>query len=1431
MFSPPLSPAILSQPASQMVSQGATATFTVAANGTQPLYYQWLFNNANILFATTSAFSVADAQPANAGLYSVIVSNWYGSVTSVVATLTVDVYALSTSSLLVGPAAASDSVVLAVTPQTGAWAATANSTWLHLTPANQSGTGSANVVFSYDANPGATRSGTLTIAGQTLTVTQAGSTYVPAGTVTFVSSGLSGPSGVAVDGAGNVYIADTGDKAIKEWTAANNTLATLVSSVLSGPEGVAVDISGNVYIADTANNAIEEWTAANGSVMTLVSGLNAPAGVAVDGAGNVYIADTGNNAIREWTASNGGIVTLVSSGLNNPSGVAVDAAGNVYIADTGNSAIKEWTPASGAVVTLVSSGLSGPGGAAVDGGGNVYIADTGNNAIKEWVAAGNAVVTLVPSGLSAPSGVAVDGAGNVYIADTANNAIKELPCAFVDPTAKSESLFAGNDTLPLVLPATANLLGPFAPASDQPWLTISGITNGVVTFFFSLNLGPIRTGNITLLGQTIPVTQADPTYSVRTTALVEGPAAGNDSVVLAVNPSIGPWTATPNASWLHVSPANQSGAGSANVVFNYDANPGATRSGTLTIAGYTVAVTQAGSTYIAAAPATLVSSGLSGPSGVAVDGAGNVYIADTGDSAIKEWTAANNVLTPLVSSGLSGPDGVAVDIAGDVYIADTGNNAIEEWTVDNGSLVTLLSGLNEPGGVAVDAAGNVYVADTGNNAIKEWTVVNYNVITLAFTGLNHPSGVAVDGVGNVYVANTGNDAIEEWSAANNNIVNLITAGLNQPRGVAVDGGGNAYVADTGNNAIKEWKAAANAVLPLVSSGLSAPSGMAVDGVGDVFIADTGNNAIKELSRAFVDPTAKSEGANAGVDVLPAVVPATQNLIGPLTPTSDSPWLTITGVANGVVSFSFTPNFGPSRTANIALLGQTIPVTQGAFSYSLGTTALLEGPVAGSDSVALAVNPNFGPWTAIANAPWLHLSSANQSGTGSANVIFSYDANPDATRSATLAIAGQTLTVNQAGSTYIAAGTVTTLVSSGLSDPSGVAVDGAGNVYIADTGDSVIKEWTVANSALTTVVPSGLSSPDGIAVDIVGDVYIADTGNNAIQEWLTEADNLATLLSGLKEPGGVALDGAGNVYIADTGNSAIKQWTPNTSSVILLVSSGLNNPSGVALDGAANVYIADTGNGTIKEWTAANSNVVALISSGLNEPKGVAVDGGGNVYIADTGNNAIKEWAAAGNIVTAMVSSGLSAPSGVAVDGAGNVFIADAGNGAIKELPHAFLDPTPKSEGLAAGSDALPAVVPASENLLPPFAPTSDQSWLTITGVADGVVSFSFLANTGPSRTARITLLGQSIAITQGGVATPVTMTLTGAQILDSGGFQLSFTGTPGASFTVLSSTNLSVPLNNWTVVGAATSVAPGQFQFTSPPATNNSQCFYVVRSP
>ncbi len=426
----------------------------------------------------------------------------------------------------------------------------------------------------------------------------------------------------------------------------------------------------------------------------------------------------------------------------------------------------------------------------------------------------------------------------------------------------------------------------------------------------------------------------------------------------------------------------------------------------------------------------------------------------------------------------------------------------------------------------------------------------------------------------------------------------------------------------------------------------------------------------------------------------------------------------------------------------------------------------------------------------------------------------------------------TLTVTQAGSSYIAApGPLTTLVSAeaGL-NPTDLAVDGAGNVYIADFGNNAIEEWAVANNSLTTLLSAGLNAPEGVAVDSAGNLYMSDSGNTAIKEWTATNNTITTLVaSGLNLPYGVAVDAAGNVYIADYGNSAMEEWTAANNTLTTLIASELNQPAGVAVDAAGNLYIADTGNSAIKEWTAANNTLSALVASGLDSPWGVAVDGAGNVYIADMAYPAINKWTAASNTLTTLFSSaGLNTPTGVAVDGAGNLYIADYGNGIIEELPRAFVDPTPRSETAGAGSDELPVVLPPTVNLGAPFTPTSDQTWLTIAGITNGVVGFTFTANTGSTnRTGHITLLGQPIAITQAAL-TPLTLISPG---LLNGSFQFAFSNNdPGVSFTVLTTTNLLLPLTNWTVAGQATNTAPALFQFSTP-ATNNPGGYYRVRSP
>jgi len=233
---------------------------------------------------------------------------------------------------------------------------------------------------------------------------------------------------VAVDAAGNVYVADGGNNRVRKITPAG-VVSTLAGdggvSIFYQPLGVAVDAAGNVYVADSYNNRICKITT-GGTVSTL-------AGSATGGSGSAGYQDGLGTAAKFWT----------------PNGVVVDAAGNVYVTDAGNFVIRKITPA-GLVSTLAGSveGFAdGPGsvakfehpsGPAIDAAGNIYVGDIGNNRVRMITPAG--VVTTVAGGSSLgyadgpvataqfanPYAVTVDAAGNIYVADVDNNRIRRI---------------------------------------------------------------------------------------------------------------------------------------------------------------------------------------------------------------------------------------------------------------------------------------------------------------------------------------------------------------------------------------------------------------------------------------------------------------------------------------------------------------------------------------------------------------------------------------------------------------------------------------------------------------------------------------------------------------------------------------------------------------------------------------------------------------------------------------------------------------------------------------------------------------------------------------------------------------------------------------------------------------------------------------------
>jgi len=623
-----------------------------------------------------------------------------------------------------------------------------------------------------------------------------------------LGSGFSSPAGVAVDASGNVFVADFTSSTVKEIVAVNGSIPESPTIITLGsgfnePEGVAVDGFGNVFVADTNNSAVKEILAAGGytTVNTLGGGFLDPAGVAVDGSGNVFVTDTYNNAVKEILAAGGyTTVNTLGSGFSYPFGVAVGASENVYVSDA-SGAVKEILATGGyTTVNTLGSGFNEPAGVAVDGSGNVFVTETNNNAVREILAAGGyTTVNTLGSGFYYPIGVAVDGSGNVFVGDTYNNAVKEITTA----GGNFGPVNVGSST-----PSPITLAFTFFTFDTGGTLgSIAVLTQGAAGLDFTdTGTGTCAAGTVYFTGDTCTV---DVTFKPG----FPGPRYGAAELLSS--------------------------------------------SGSLLAAGY-VQGTGVGPqvNFLPGVQSTLVSD-FNAPDALAVDGSGNIFVADFMHSTVKEIVAEGGYTTiNTLGSGFSFPTSVAVDGGGNVFVANYGEGAVKEIVAAGGyTTINTLHRFGSPFGVAVDGSGNVFVTDAGDNAVMEIVAAGgYVTVNTLGSGFDYPEGVAVDGFGNVFVADNNNYAVKEILAAGGyTTVNTLVSGLGDPVGVAVDGSGNVYVADFGDNLVKEIVAVNGSIpaTPTINTlgGFNYPKGVAVDGRGNIFVADYGNYSVDRLDLA------------------------------------------------------------------------------------------------------------------------------------------------------------------------------------------------------------------------------------------------------------------------------------------------------------------------------------------------------------------------------------------------------------------------------------------------------------------------------------------------------------------------------------------------------------------------------------------------------
>jgi sugar lactone lactonase YvrE len=644
--------------------------------------------------------------------------------------------------------------------------------------------------------------------------------------------------------------------------------------------------------------------------------------------------------------------------------------------------------------------------------------------------------------------------------------------------------------------------------------------------------------------------------------------------------------------------------------------------------------------------------------GVTADAAGNVYFADTGNNVVRKVSTSGIVSTivgaypgsntnapagatgdsgPATSALLSGPEDLEIDANGNLFIADFGNSKVRVVYGGGAQVATLIAATN---GGAVAVPGDIYTIMGGGTA----TFTPGTVVLATSVAVSNTRKIALDARGNIYLADNGNNVI--WFEDGTTGYMRVLAGT-----VGLTSGGSGCPGQT--NTLGDNCQGTQATLNPNSA-----MGVGVDGLGNLYISDSGNARIRKVSLNQIFPTVAS-----GSSVTQTL--AVHFAVGD-TPVSASPFV-ISGSTDFVVATPANCTTNPDNTTD-CMVTVTFSPTQ-----------------PGVDLAALTVKSSLGA-----------TSQFGLSGVGAA------------------------------ASVALDPGTAIA-IGAGYKSASGIAVDESGNSYVADTGNNVVIRYDTAGTGTIIAGISGsagnggnggpatsatLSAPSAVTVTSDGAIYIADSGNNVVRriDPVTGAINIVAggasttcaaaldalgngclgTQAALSHPAGLAADSKGNVYISDTGNNAVRELTP-TGYIYLIGGAVFSAPTALQVDGSSNIFVADTGHNTVSEIVAATGKVVAVAGNGqsgssgnggaatgaeLNSPTGIALDAAGDIYIADTGNQVIRLVNGAGTINTVagtLDQSGtgtfpgaadallLNIPTGVASTMSGRLYILDSGN--------------------------------------------------------------------------------------------------------------------------------------------------------------------------
>ena len=1155
-----------------------------------------------------------------------------------------------------------------------------------------------------------------------------------------VSATLRRPSGIALGAGGELLVADTGNNRIRRIDVAS-TITTIAGSgqmgfggaggpakeaALTWPRSIAADAVGNVYVADIRQFRIRRIDP-RGTIRT-VAGTGIPGhsgdgglatvarigwigGLALDAAGNLYLADRSNLCVRRIDAA--GIIQTVAAAPHRdsgrlafvggeaviavPDGLTVDLAGNLYLADRSGHRVHKVKP-DGTVTTIAGTGtpgyagdggpapearLDGPCDLASDLAGNLYVADSGNNRIRKVDGSGR-IVTAAGSGRWR-QGMDDDPATETWL-DAPKRVMAGLKGEFFTATSRVYKVS------PQGLTGTISTVAQ--PGDCRYWPERASIPDsGLAVDRLAAELAAghctpewyheiVRRIDIEGLVKTIAIgprqswRDAEPDPSEPPFAPCDIATDGAGTVYLAdrdsgkvlrmhSNGSVSPVAGitdetgvTPNTrdvdTWLE---------DAAGITLDADGNlyfVASKRVFRLDASGVVAPFAGTGEEGYWGDSGPATAAGLDGAAGLAADAQGNVYVAETRNGRVRRIDG-NGIITTVAGTTASArswqrrttdshmgcPAGLAVDAAGNIFVNDGDDD--RTWKIDPSGAVTKVPGTGEdprdgdgdPSGVAVDAAGNIYVADAAHHRVRKIEPSGF-VSTVAGTGEDGYSG-------------DGGLATE--------------AEFSQPSGVAVDKSGNLYVADWMWDVIRKVDIAGTVSAfagtgesgfegdggPALQAKFFGPMGLALDRAGNLYVADHGNDRIRRI-----DPS--------GIIKTIAVTGETR-MDGNLGLAPQAQFLSPTAVAVDIEGNLYVTE-SSDRYHDDPCWVRKID-RSGVISVFAGSLERGYSGDGGPTTDALFDQPNGVAFDSEGNTYVADGRNARIRKIDPAGIITT--------------VAGCPVRPG-----YLGDGQAS---ESELGCPTDVAVDPAGNLYVADAGRCSVRKID-SSGMITTLVDEG-------------------TAAKASPEWLpyrrTEAvpssgSNKDPLQMPRETPGRRSDDVPANNTVSRSDREAADPETRTRSQAPTKdapsaaprthpspANAPPMKPSSIAVDATGNVYVADRRNNRVIRIDPVGSTSLV---AGTGEPgysgdggpavdarvhaEHVTVDSGGNIFVA--GGNRVRRIDPSGTITTvagdgsdrysgdlgAGAATGLSV-TGLAASPAGDVWVADRENGRIRVL--------------------------------------------------------------------------------------------------------------------------------------------------------------------